>query len=195
MCVLFKWLVEASRWHVIMSHSITCIGLEHASHGIFELAHMYFMSFLCVYTRKVLCRYHTKGNITVLYTNSQYTYVIISLQFLTHQIQEWNQTVRTSIKNPSHIVTQSTSIITQCEYDKALSISTKPCTKGKYWMITMYNITVWQGQQNQSGCSGFGRTSFSQGKGKIPFLQRVSDNHSASVILGLIRLIILSYNR
>ena len=109
----------------------------------FELAHMYFMlSFLCVFTREVLCRYRTKGHIMVLYTNSQYTYVIISLQFLTHQIQEWNQTVRTSIKNRSHIVTQSTSIITQCEYDKALSISTKPCTKGKYWMITTYNITV-----------------------------------------------------
>ena len=36
---------------------------------------------------------------------------------------------------------------------------------------------------------------FSQGKSKIPFLQNASNKQSASVILGLIRLIILSYNR
>ena len=36
---------------------------------------------------------------------------------------------------------------------------------------------------------------FSQGKSKIPFLQKESNKQSASVILGLIRLIILSYNR
>ena len=36
---------------------------------------------------------------------------------------------------------------------------------------------------------------FSQGKSKIPFLQKASNKQSASVILGLIRLIILSYNR
>ena len=36
---------------------------------------------------------------------------------------------------------------------------------------------------------------FCQGKGKIPFLQKASNKRSASVILGLIRLIILSYNR
>ena len=36
---------------------------------------------------------------------------------------------------------------------------------------------------------------FSQGKNKVPFLQKVSNKQSASVILGLIRLIILSYNR
>ena len=35
---------------------------------------------------------------------------------------------------------------------------------------------------------------FSQGKNKIPFLQKASNKQSASVILGLIRLIILSYN-
>ena len=35
---------------------------------------------------------------------------------------------------------------------------------------------------------------FSQGKSKIPFLQKASNKQSASVILGLIRLI-LSYNR
>ena len=36
---------------------------------------------------------------------------------------------------------------------------------------------------------------FSQGKSKIPFLQKASNKQSVSVILGLIRLIILSYNR
>ena len=37
---------------------------------------------------------------------------------------------------------------------------------------------------------------FSQGKSKIPFLQKASNKQSATVILGLIlRLIILSYNR
>ena len=36
---------------------------------------------------------------------------------------------------------------------------------------------------------------FSQGKSKIPFLQKASNKQSASVILGLIKRIILSYNR
>ena len=35
---------------------------------------------------------------------------------------------------------------------------------------------------------------FSQGKSKIPFLQKASNKQSASVILGLIRLFILKYN-
>ena len=39
------------------------------------------------------------------------------------------------------------------------------------------------------------RPVFSQDKSKIPFLQKASNKQSASVILGLIRLIILSYNR
>ena len=34
-----------------------------------------------------------------------------------------------------------------------------------------------------------------QGKSKIPFLQKASNKQSASVILGLISLFILSYNR
>ena len=36
---------------------------------------------------------------------------------------------------------------------------------------------------------------FSLGKSIIPFLQKVSNKQSASVILGLIRLFILSYDR
>ena len=39
------------------------------------------------------------------------------------------------------------------------------------------------------------RPVFSQGISKIPFLQKASNKQSASVISGLIRLIILSYNR
>ena len=31
-----------------------------------------------------------------------------------------------------------------------------------------------QGRRNRSGCSGFGRTIFYQGKNKIPFLQKVA---------------------
>ena len=48
-----------------------------------------------------------------------------------------------------------------------------------------------QGRRNRSSCSGFGRTSFSQGKSKILFLQKASNKQSASMILGLIRLIML----
>ena len=36
---------------------------------------------------------------------------------------------------------------------------------------------------------------FHQGKSKIPFLQKVSDKQSVSVILELIMLIMISYNR
>ena len=56
-----------------------------------------------------------------------------------------------------------------------------------------------QGHLNRAG--GIGPAApvlagpvFSQGKSKIPFLQKASNKQSASVILGLIRLIILSYN-
>ena len=36
---------------------------------------------------------------------------------------------------------------------------------------------------------------FSQGKSKIPFLQKASNKQNANMILGLSRLIILSYTR
>ena len=49
-----------------------------------------------------------------------------------------------------------------------------------------------QGRRKQSGYSGFGQTSFSQGKNKSPFLQKASNKESASVIFGLVRLIILN---
>ena len=52
-----------------------------------------------------------------------------------------------------------------------------------------------QGPQKRSGCSGFGRTSFTQGKNEIQFLKKQVLNKSASVIFGIVRLIILSYNR
>ena len=43
--------------------------------------------------------------------------------------------------------------------------------------------------------SGFGRTSFSQDKNKVPVLHKQVINKSASVIFGLVRLIVLSYDR
>ena len=49
-----------------------------------------------------------------------------------------------------------------------------------------------QGRQKWSSCSGFGWTSFS--KVKMKFKKQVMDK-SASVIFGLVRPIILSYNR
>ena len=52
-----------------------------------------------------------------------------------------------------------------------------------------------RGQQKQSGCSGFGQTSFSQGKMKFNFYKKQLINKSATVIFGLISIIILSYNR
>ena len=46
----------------------------------------------------------------------------------------------------------------------------------------------------RSSCSGFSWTSVSQGKNTIPFYKRQVINKSASVIFGLVRLIILCYN-
>ena len=51
-----------------------------------------------------------------------------------------------------------------------------------------------QGQQKQCGCSGFGQSSFTQGKIKLNFYKKQVLNKSASVIFGLVRLIVLSYN-
>ena len=41
-----------------------------------------------------------------------------------------------------------------------------------YKEIAMFSMVHMQGQQKRSGCSGFGRTSFSQGKNEIQFLQK-----------------------
>ena len=60
-----------------------------------------------------------------------------------------------------------------------------------YIYIIYIYIYIYQCRRNRSGCSGFGRTSFSQGKNKISFLQKASNKQSASVILGLMRLIII----
>ena len=55
---------------------------------------------------------------------------------------------------------------------------------------------LYEGQQKRSGCSGFDRTSFSQDeKIKVHFYKKQVIKKSASVIFGLVRLIILSYNR
>ena len=52
-----------------------------------------------------------------------------------------------------------------------------------------------QGRQNRSAAPVLAGPVFSQGKSKILFLQKASNKQSASVILELIGLIILSYNR
>ena len=57
------------------------------------------------------------------------------------------------------------------------------------------NIVAMQSQRKWSGCYGFGQTNFSQGKNKIPFLKKQVIKKGASVIFGLVRLIMLSYNR
>ena len=49
-----------------------------------------------------------------------------------------------------------------------------------------------QGRRNRSG---FGRTVIFQGKYKIPVLQKASNNQNASMSFGLVRLIMLRYNR
>ena len=46
--------------------------------------------------------------------------------------------------------------------------------------------------RNQSGWSGFGQTTISQGKNKIPFYKKQVINKSARVIFGLVRLVIYS---
>ena len=57
------------------------------------------------------------------------------------------------------------------------------------------NMVAMQSQRKWSGCCGFGQTSFSQGKNKIPFLKKQVIKKGASIIFGLVRLIMLSYNR
>ena len=50
-----------------------------------------------------------------------------------------------------------------------------------------------QGWQKRSGCSDFGWTNFSQNK--VPVLHKQVINKRASMIFGLVRLIVLSYDR
>ena len=64
-----------------------------------------------------------------------------------------------------------------------------------YIYIYIHIIYIIQGWQKQSGCSSFGHTSFSQGKMKFNFYKKQLINKSATVIFGLISIIILSYNR
>ena len=56
-------------------------------------------------------------------------------------------------------------------------------------------ISLLQGWRKRSSCSGFGWTSFCQGKNKSPFLLKASIKTSAMVIFDLVRLISLRYNR
>ena len=48
-----------------------------------------------------------------------------------------------------------------------------------------------QGKWKQSGCSGFGWTTISQGKNKIPFYKNQVKNKSGSVIFWLTKLTII----
>ena len=48
-----------------------------------------------------------------------------------------------------------------------------------------------QGHSNQSGLSGHGQTTFSQGINKIPFYKKQVINYGARVIFGLAKLVII----
>ena len=61
--------------------------------------------------------------------------------------------------------------------------------------IKMYTLHEGRARGIGPAAPVLARPVFSQSKSKIPFLQKASNEQSASVILGLIRLIILSYNR
>ena len=50
-------------------------------------------------------------------------------------------------------------------------------------------------RRSRSGWSGFGLTTFIQGKNETSFLQKQARNRSASMIFRLVRLIIILYNR
>ena len=50
-----------------------------------------------------------------------------------------------------------------------------------------------EGRSRRSGWSGFGRTTISQGKNKVPFYKKQTINKSSRVIFGLIQLVILQY--
>ena len=52
-----------------------------------------------------------------------------------------------------------------------------------------------QGRSRQSGWSGFGRTTISQGKNKTPLHKKQVIGKSTGVIFGLVQLVTLRYNR
>ena len=56
------------------------------------------------------------------------------------------------------------------------------------------DIHTYQGRSKRSGWSGFGWTTISQGKSKVPFYKKQVINKSTRVIFGLVQLIILQYN-
>ena len=68
--------------------------------------------------------------------------------------------------------------------------------------IDTFKLDVYASQLYFNRAGGIGPAApvlagpvFYQGKSKIPFLQKASNKQSASVILGVIRPFILSYNR
>ena len=73
-------------------------------------------------------------------------------------------------------------------------IADKTYTANSY----LYNFTNCKHKgvgRNRSSWSGFGQTTTSQGKNKIPFYNKQVINKSARVIFGLVRLVILQYSR
>ena len=56
-------------------------------------------------------------------------------------------------------------------------------------LIIQYNNHIMQGRRNQSSWSGFGQTTISQGKNKIPFYKKQVINKSARVILDFLGLL------
>ena len=56
-------------------------------------------------------------------------------------------------------------------------------------------VTSSQGRSRQSGWSGFGWTTISQDRNKIPFYRKQVINESTGVIFGLVKLVILQYGR
>ena len=52
------------------------------------------------------------------------------------------------------------------------------------YLLSLREKLPLQGRRNRSGCSGFGRTSFSQGKNKIPFLQKANNKQKCQCDFG-----------
>ena len=59
--------------------------------------------------------------------------------------------------------------------------------------IKLYKFA--QGYSKQSGWSGFGWTTITQGKNKIPLYKKKVINKSTKVIFGLVMLVTLQYSR
>ena len=59
------------------------------------------------------------------------------------------------------------------------------------WVTLQKFMNSYQGCSEQSGWSGFGQTTISQGKNKVPFCKKQVIKKSTRVIFGLVQLVIL----